>query len=263
MREIEPFLRFLGEGIQRELHRSLAFGCVTEASNGSHNDMTYRHFCQSQESLLKSLRSCPWEEMTSFAFLRRYGCVMEKRMFEATGGVNTHKGLLFLVLFLAHAWTHSTPYDRLSDWVMTLAGPLREDDNYKKRIHRGIQDVRSLPLTGFREIMTLVEEEDWEEDLSLTLALLERIDDTTTIQRSSLSRLRLLQEEAGKIRRELKDVHQSVQKQGLAHAEALSRYYVSQGISSGGVADCFVITHLLGRWKGEEDGTNLPRTIHA
>lgn len=77
-------------------------GLVDLHDSGAHKDMDYKTFELSAHAIVPYLKemaglgltfSGPPEEL--FALLRPVGVEAEKAMFEATGGVNTHKGMIF------------------------------------------------------------------------------------------------------------------------------------------------------------------------
>lgn len=78
-------------------------GLVSPKSCGAHKDMDYYDFLDSSAALIHPLYCCAKEGIETedtkrlFSKLRGIGIAGEKRMFEATGGVNTHKGMLFLM----------------------------------------------------------------------------------------------------------------------------------------------------------------------
>ena len=77
-------------------------GLVSRLSNGSHKDMNFYTFIDSSLALhnyflncfdygQENLFSCP----NFFKNLRELGKVARKEMYEATKGINTHKGTIF------------------------------------------------------------------------------------------------------------------------------------------------------------------------
>ncbi|OGO77041.1 MAG: triphosphoribosyl-dephospho-CoA synthase CitG [Clostridiales bacterium GWB2_37_7] len=78
-------------------------GLVDRFNQGAHKDMDFFTFMASSASLVYYFNSCAAEGMKYagqsseelFQALRGIGIEAEKAMFEATGGVNTHKGLIF------------------------------------------------------------------------------------------------------------------------------------------------------------------------
>lgn len=96
-------------------------GLVDRRNNGSHRDMNISTFLKSATALEPYFRDCvkigqqtanrtPEE---TFAPLRVAGLSAEKEMYAATGGVNTHKGIIYTLGILCGAlgrlWTPETP----------------------------------------------------------------------------------------------------------------------------------------------------------
>ncbi|MDR1978934.1 MAG: triphosphoribosyl-dephospho-CoA synthase, partial [Synergistaceae bacterium] len=86
-------------------------GLVTPYDNGSHKDMNFKTFVDSALALFPCFAECaaagrafarrpPEETLPS---LREAGRDGEKAMYRATGGVNTHKGAIYLLGFLCAA----------------------------------------------------------------------------------------------------------------------------------------------------------------
>lgn len=105
-KNIKNFNIYLEKSILSELKRDLAFGCVNKDSNGSRTDMTYHTFLDSSQAIRKSLETLDRKEIRNFYDLRKAGIYVEKSMYQKTQGVNTHKGLVFLLMFLAYFYTN-------------------------------------------------------------------------------------------------------------------------------------------------------------
>jgi triphosphoribosyl-dephospho-CoA synthase len=93
----------IGRAAAVALHDELALspkpGLVTLTSNGSHRDMDARTFMRSISSLRRYfVRIAHLGAMgADFPALERAGIEAEARMLEATGGINTHRGAIFLL----------------------------------------------------------------------------------------------------------------------------------------------------------------------
>lgn len=243
-REIGTYLDALGGAIDRELDRDLGYGCVTMTSQGAHDDMDFRTFLRSREGILRAFRRADWDSVEDFRDLRQLGLEVEEAMMEATGGINTHKGLVFLQTFLILAWVRGVVWDDLTPHIRDLAAPLRAD--YREGAfpksallnREGVRDIRQIPLSGYAFLLQGIEDFRSMDDGDLTLQLLARVDDTTTIARSSLPMLRKLQARAG-------EILTMPPKERARAAKDLSSYYVDQKISSGGVADLFTTIRTL------------------
>lgn len=78
-------------------------GLVSPVSNGAHDDMNYYTFINSTCTLIKYFTLISEEGLKAgksselFGNIRRIGRLGEKDMFIKTKGVNTHKGMLFLL----------------------------------------------------------------------------------------------------------------------------------------------------------------------
>lgn len=243
-RALDRYLGALSRAIERELQRELGYGCVTMTSRGAHDDMDFRTFLASRDAIVQAFGRADWSAVADFDDLRRLGQEVEAAMMEGTGGINTHKGLIFLHSFLILAWVRGVTWAELASFIRDFAQPLAADYE-KARFQKsallnreGVRDIRQIPLSGFAFIIEEMGAFRAMSDDRLTLELLSRVDDTTTIARSSLATLRKLQKRAG----EVLAMEGEAQREG---AEALSRYYVDQRISSGGVADLFTTIRTL------------------
>lgn len=87
------------------------FGLVGPETTGSHADMDYGLLVRSArvlrphfaDSALLGLQ--PMDDAgAAFELFRQRGLTAEREMLHATGGVNTHKGAIFLLGLLGHAW---------------------------------------------------------------------------------------------------------------------------------------------------------------
>lgn len=241
LRSLEPFRRSLEQAVRLELGRPRGYGCVTFRTNGAHTDMTAQTFLDSHDAISDALSTLDWASISDFRSLRQAGLALERAMFAATGGINTHKGLIFLLLFPAYAWIHGVRWQVAPRVIAELAKPLHEDYrrqrfNAGKWQDQGIADIRQIPLSGYRRFFALADHLQTASisDDDLTLELLATVDDTTTLSRSDLSTLRQLQRRAELARHG--DPGERV---------SLDRFYRENRISSGGVADLFSVTCLL------------------
>lgn len=260
------FVEALRHALEAELSRDLAFGCVNMQSQGCHKDMDYLLFLKSNKVICTEIAALPLSAASSFEALRQTGYGCECRLMQATNGINTQKGLLFLTLFLWQAWVTSTPWAALLAHIQTFASNLRLDyiNMAKSRSSRsksaGLNDIRQLPLTGFQFLLDTVERYatyKWS-DLELTLYLIANVDDTTTYHRGNtvgqntsaadscgklevsagLRKLRYVQETA-------KSILSSDKADLLERAKQLNKFYLMHNLSSGGVADLFSLIKCL------------------
>ncbi len=248
MRDIKTYCGALKQAVNQELSRKKSYGCVNYWSTGSHTDMNYKLILKSLDSIIFDLGHASWPLISSFADLRSLGQTMEKNMFRATDGVNTYKGLIFLQLFLVFTWIKGVSWEESPEFIKELATPLLADYKLvsKAKYYQGesLEDIRHFPLSGFKKVFEMVDsllKEPLSDDL-LTLRLIASIDDTTSVARSSVARMRELQEIASSAveayEAEDFDTYEKL-------SEALNHAYLSEFISSGGVADLFTTIRTL------------------
>ena len=245
MKDIKKYTYCLKNSIKKELERPYSFGCVSYFTQGSHDDMDWRLFEKSGLTIINSLNETSWSNIKNFRDLKARGVEIEQDMFKATMGINTHKGLIFLQLFLAYAYVFDIKWDKLVNFISDFSYKLRDDYQSENMAiiwkENGLRDIRNFPLTGFKEIIDLVDfiSNKAISDTRLTLFLIANTDDTTTFHRSNLDTLTYVQERAKEILT-LEDeiVYEKEVKQ-------LNDFYVNNRISSGGVADLFTTIRTL------------------
>ncbi|MBO4411153.1 MAG: citrate lyase holo-[Lachnospiraceae bacterium] len=158
------------QALIREVHLTPKPGLVDEANPGSHRDMDLKLMETSAYALKPYFhdaflsgtdsKDLPAEE--AFARLKELGLEGEKTMFSATGGVNTHKGAVYLFGCVLGAVGRLWRADRIprSDEVLKEAGTLSkkaaEDDlsriarKPKGNLTAGEAIYRQYGLTGAR-----------------------------------------------------------------------------------------------------------------
>lgn len=117
-------------------------GLVSPVSNGAHKDMNYFTFIDSTAVLSKYLALFVQEGYSNrcckeiFNIIRNVGVEAEKEMFTKTKGINTHKGMLFLI-GIACAAVGKAIYEKK---------PFEEIQNIIKEMTEGIVDKELLSL---------------------------------------------------------------------------------------------------------------------
>ena len=88
------------KAIYSELELFPKFGLVSHKDSGCHKDMNYETFVKSTFAIKKYITQYIEEGLkheTDPHLLQKIGLQAEKNMFSATGNINTHKGLIFLL----------------------------------------------------------------------------------------------------------------------------------------------------------------------
>ena len=240
-----------------ELCRPLGFGCVTANSQGSHKDMDFLLMLECIPLIGNAIKNLSEKDCGSFDALREYGKKQEKKLFDLTGGVNTYKGALFLLLIL-NACTFriikgKKAFTDLSKEIVNFSLPLKKDFEFKACSSASLQafnnlgsgGVRGLALSGFAEHFqnwlplykkTFSEGGDF---VKIIVKMIETTCDTTIIKRKGENALLEVQ----------KKVHSLLCiEEGPAQERAIkefSEWCEKNNISTGGTADKIIILYNL------------------
>ena len=150
-------------------------GLVSRLSNGSHKDMNFYTFIDSSLALHNYFLNCfdyGQEKLFScpdfFKDLREVGKVAEKEMYEATKGINTHKGTIFSMgILLAVLGVHLKENEKidlkiLSEKIKEMCKPLLNEledaDNistYGEKAYKEyhLTGARGLAISGYEIVL--------------------------------------------------------------------------------------------------------------
>ncbi len=259
-----------------------SFGLVSPISNGSHNDMDYFTFVDSSSVLYRYFLEMahngysdkPLEDIFSEA--REIGKRAEEAMFSKTNGINTHKGMIF-VLGLGVTATSKILYDKgnfedISFLIKKMTTGIVKSElqslKHKKNLTHGekifleygISGVRGEAEDGFSTVFNYALEiynksnySNNNQRLSQTLlGIMSECDDTTILHRHDYDTLLKLQNNSKKIL-ELGGLTNS---NITSHIEKFNSYNENCRISPGGCADLLALTVFLSKVKDEFFLTN-------
>ena len=240
-----------------ELCRPLGFGCVTANSQGSHKDMDFLLMLKCIPLIGSAIKNLSGKDCESFEALREYGKKQEKKLFDLTGGVNTYKGALFLLLIL-NACTfriikEKKSFADLSREIAAFSLPLKKDFELKVCSPSSLQafnnlgsgGVRGLALSGFAEHFqnwlplykkTFSEGGDF---VKIIVKMIETTCDTTIINRKGEKALLEVQKKAHSL---LCIEEGPAQETSIAE---FSAWCEKNNISTGGTADKIIILYNL------------------
>ena len=240
-----------------ELCRPLGFGCVTANSQGSHKDMDFLLMLKCIPLIGSAIKNLSGKDCESFDALREYGKKQEKKLFDLTGGVNTYKGALFLLLIL-NACTfriikEKKAFTDLSKEIAAFSLPLKKDFELKACSSASLQafnnlgsgGVRGLALSGFAEHFqnwlplyekTFSEGGDF---VKIIVKMIETTCDTTIIKRKGEKALLEVQKKA----QELLCINYRTSQE--ASIKEFSAWCEKNNISTGGTADKIIILYNL------------------
>ena len=294
-RKISPFAEQTGflavEAMLYEIACTPSPGLVDRVNSGAHRDMDFFSFMSSSAALSLTMARCceagiqhQGDLPELLPVLRLIGLEGEAAMLDATGGVNTQKGLLFSlgVIVAATGWLNARNQKIKAASVLHRAAQMtggiveRELNRLPESCGRkltagerlfrshGIRGIRGemedgLPAVKNRALPSL--QNALKSGLSVNDSLLQTlfvlmtmVEDTTVINRHSPEKLldwvRPLAErfllEGGLYNEE-----------GRPRAAELDRQFIEHNVSPGGAADLLAITwflHRLEEWSGRESG---------
>lgn len=127
-------------------------GLVSRISSGAHKDMNYFTFLDSAAALISPLIYCAEAGLSGrssqeiFRQVRLIGQRGERLMFQKTGGVNTHKGTLFLLGISCAAGGKilqvKAPFSALRSVIQEMTEGLVE-----RELRSRVEELKMLPLT--------------------------------------------------------------------------------------------------------------------
>ena len=255
-------------------------GLVDRNNSGSHQDMDFFTFLDSSAALIPWFRDffcIGWDHASDpepllFSRLRFAGKRAEEQMFSATGGVNTHKGLVFsfAVLCGALGQIHARrplPLDgtqvidacrklgrcALDDFQKTgekePQGGQRETNGEQCRRRYGLLGARGEAAAGFPSALRyglpvlkkrLAKGDPLNDAAVFTLlSLIASVDDTNMIHRGGFAAAQDRKKEAMRLLSQLTNENFS------DTLNALDSSYIRENLSPGGCADLLAVSLML------------------
>lgn len=247
-------------------------GLVDLRNQGSHRDMDAALFAISAKALKPYFTQCaaigqdnadlPPEQ--TFPMLRNAGRKAETVMFEATGGINTHKGAIYTLGILCAAFGrlwHSGKVTPGAETVLNLCAAIagdaaKADLNDAEADTAGLRLYRELGITGIRGEMarglpslgeialpvfrSACEGGHSQNDAGVLalLHLIARVQDTNLYHRGGKSGAEFA---AASVRSLL----EGCAKPDIAQIEALDDAFIARNLSPGGCADLLAATYFL------------------
>jgi triphosphoribosyl-dephospho-CoA synthase len=251
-------------------------GLVDTLSCGAHHDMDLQLFLKSAHALTPFFHTAAktgalWTGTLPDLFrqLRVSGVQAEQDMYAATGGVNTHKGLIFsegiLTAAAAYSWTvygtlgSTTIFQIVQE--MTNAILLREfiaaethpPVSHGEHLYRqyGYTGIRGEVMHGFPSVcrwglpvLTQCSAAHGEKNrarLQTLFTLMAHVDDTNILHRSNPQTLMFVKECAQSVLAS----GGAYTREGIQMMRELDDVFISRNISPGGCADLLAVTILL------------------
>ncbi|QVK17280.1 citrate lyase holo-[acyl-carrier protein] synthase [Mycoplasmatota bacterium] len=252
-------IEYTNQAMLYELFTYPSFGLVSPYSSGAHQDMDYFTFIDSISVLNKYMLQFAYlayqekqiEKMLDEAI--NIGKVCEKEMFCKTKGVNTHKGLIFvlgtLVMSSIKMFYHNDSFDKIFENCRIITkNKLHElnqiDDNklsngekvYLKYQKEGVRKEASLGFPIIQEALKYLDLENKDSLIKTLIYIMSLCEDTTIIHRKGLDGLEYV-----------KKTMNHLMKEGFDNKLLLkiNDQFIKEGISPGGSADLLCGTIFL------------------
>lgn len=249
-------------------------GLVDGANAGAHQDMDLAAFEKSAASLLPYFREAVRLGLENAAYapamaaLRQAGLAAEQAMLAATGGVNTHKGLIYsLGLLLCGLGQSLARPGKGGNYILhakrlagvgldeALQNAKRAPQSHGERIYSqtGLLGARGEAAAGFPSAIKTHEAlcaarkalPEKEARIAALLSSMAELADTNLLHRGGEAGLKFVQGEARRILAMPPDA------QTLLHAvRELDAACISRGLSPGGSADMLALALFLDRVEG-------------
>lgn len=247
----------------RELHTTPKPGLVDDNNNGAHTDMDVLLFEKSADTLVpyfKTAVQCGLKE-SDMTLLKRNGRQAERTMFEATHGVNTHKGMIYSMGLLLYgmgkalqtggdAIAHAAALAKTDAAERLLHAQTERDTNGAKVYAAyGAPGAVGEAAEGFLHANFCADRlrmyRDSGERHAGALALCDTmaiLDDTNLLHRGGAEGLAFTKTEAKRIASLPTD-------RRAAALEALDAEMIRRNLSPGGSADMLALAYLLDAWR--------------
>lgn len=256
-------------------------GLVSSISQGAHKDMDHYTFIDSSCSLIKYLMLCSERGFSNnspkeiLKECRSLGIDAEKRMFNKTEGVNTHKGMLFLMgiscIAVGKTIHDNKGFKDIQGIIKEMCYDIVEKELYylKKYIkdYNSIEEMCKEMKLSYGEKLFLIHNTEGirgevarglptifqfaldfykdNEDLSKNDRLIQTLigimqysEDSNILHRHSIETLKEMQEKA----KYILSIGGMRTKEGKDAIEELDRDFSKRGISPGGSADLLAVT---------------------
>lgn len=263
-------------------------GLVDRNNPGAHNDMDIFTFINSISVLGMYFYKCAEKGLTFLGddyiglmeSLRPVGIEAEEDMFKATGGVNTHKGMIFSlgILSAAAASIHREKDQEeigsieLSNRVKKMTRGISKElkDSYEKsekeltygeylyrkynirgirgEVEDGFPTVIDLALPKFKKLFK--ENEGHINDILINtlLILMAETEDSNVLGRHGLDTLHYVQKKAKKALK----LGGAFKDKGVEYIEKMDKDFIEKNISSGGAADLLSVSLMFYLIEGGE-----------
>lgn len=262
-------------------HRALLYevlaapkpGLVDRFDSGAHEDMDVFTFVDSVEALIPYFYRCTLAgirhgepDASLFSLLREYGLEAEGKMYEATGGVNTHKGAILsfgLICGAAGLLGRGASAEDICLTAGRIGAPLMDDfrridpegatNGERQYLAAGRTGIRGEAVSGFASVRCVALPVLWESlekgmslndsALRVLMALIAGTEDTALIKRCGDRDVNVYRAEAA----------EALESEDLkSRLAGLNEKWSKEGISAGGCADLLAISLFFAFLEGKK-----------
>lgn len=261
-----------------EVSSNPSFGLVSPLTKGSHTDMDFFTFVESSFAIkpfFKEMALAGYSPLSLdiiFNKIRKIGILAERDMFLSTQGVNTHKGMIFLmgisVACVAKVLYDKKDFEEISSNISYMCRDILQDFNNlhhksslthgeKLFINHGITGIRGEAKEGLKTIFN-GSIEVFETALSTTCDINRAMIKTLLFLMSSLEDSTILHRHDFNTLREVQKIAKTLLENDTLHSEPVSQLllelekdFISKRISPGGAADALAVTIFLSQCKNK------------
>lgn len=249
-----------------------SFGLVSPLTMGSHEDMDFFTFINSSFAIkpfFKEMARAGYSNLPIdiiFQKIRKIGILAEEEMFKATSGVNTHKGMIFLMgialAMTGKALNDNLEFNKISLLISQMCKDILKDfDNISSKsklthgeklfLNHGITGIRGEVKEGLKTLFngsidilesSLKIENNINKAMVQTLLyLMSKLEDSTILHRHDYNTLIEIQNTA----KSILDKGGIYNFENYIFIENLEKDYIKRRISPGGAADSLAVTLFL------------------
>ena len=249
-------------------------GLVSRLSNGSHKDMDFYTFIDSVLSLSNYFSECytygqenNFYSPNFFKNLRDLGKKAEKEMYQATNGINTHKGTIFSMgILISVLASHLKEVDKIDLKILSqkiknmcssLIDELENINNFSTYGEKAFKNyhltgARGLALSGYdivlldgiNKLKEFTKSLDFETSCILLLFYyISLLDDTNIVNRTNFETLKEIQILCKNL---YEENVKSLSKEKIRNEMSkLNDIFIEKNISAGGSADLLILTIFI------------------
>ncbi len=267
---VESLVFIITQSLKEEVTAHPKFGLVTKVNSGKHKDMDYNTFIESIEVLKPYFAEYAFEGFdfgeATFGKLRKIGVRAEKALLEKTKGVNTYKGVIFLLGILIPSIVdvvyNNKIFEEIQENIKYLSVDILKDfDNldekiknnetltYGEKIYKeyGITGVRGEVKNGLEIAFELAKQfrnpMENNNDLVINILLnsMAQLDDTVILHKHSIETLSYIKNRSYDIIKH-GDIDSDIWRSNI---EKFTEECIELNISPGGSADIVSVVLIL------------------